>query len=230
MLLLGIGLLLGAVVLGWMAVRRARRPLPPPVAPPGSPGDIAEVSGIARAYGETQRSSLSDTPCVWHAHEVRRHYRPAPDAEPVWDSIADHTGDAAFTVVHRGRPVLVAPGGAWAEGSGEVLSRRIGPPKRGERSPDADLMRRVAGRISGVFRGETLAFEYLEWAVAEGTLVRVRGRVGEHQDQPALLLSKGDDAFAVIPGRDERFRPDLGYALGAGTLAVGGLTLIVAGL
>ncbi|MQA97259.1 MAG: hypothetical protein GEV11_22435 [Streptosporangiales bacterium] len=189
MLLLGIGLLIGAVALGGVAWRRARRPLPAPVAPEGLPGDIVEVRGTARAHGTTQVASLSETACVWHAHEVRRHYRPSAEAEPVWDRIADHASGTAFTVVQGGRAVLVAPGKAWPDGASEVLSRRIGPPKRGERSPDADLMRRVNGRISGVFRGETLAFEYLEWAVPEGASLRVRGHIGEHQGHPALLLT-----------------------------------------
>src|SRR5699024_1262603 len=63
------------------------------------------------------------------------------------------------------------------------LKRLVGPPQPGSAQVVDDLLPRVRGRISGVFRGETIEFEYREWVIRPGSRLRVSGGLRKRNGQ-----------------------------------------------
>ncbi|GLU47390.1 hypothetical protein [Nocardiopsis ansamitocini] len=254
MLVIGTALLLGAAILvplAYLAIRRAnaRRALAElrPSALVGMAGDDVTLSGVAVAGPNgVLESRLAGAVCVWHGHEVLRHFatweeRQGAERERVMgnDSIADHTSPELFGVVvsegarpSRPLPLLVDPEDAHVEGVHMCLQRVIGRPQRGVPAPADDLLGRVKGRISGIFRGETIEFEYREWVIRPGDRVTVRGRVELREGHPVLVAPR-DGRLGIALGGTEEEAPPAGAAggvlLGAGAAAAGvaGLALVL---
>ncbi|WP_150240571.1 GIDE domain-containing protein [Nocardiopsis quinghaiensis] len=174
---------------GSLAARKGRRVTLTGVAAPGPGGPIA--------------SNLAGAECVWHGHEVLRHYWPlnrdpgeGSVRERACDSIADHASEDLFGIVAEGRSgdadrVFVDPTGAAPQGAELCLKRLVGRPQPGVASPADDLLPRVRGRISGVFRGETIEFEYREWVIRPGARVRVTGQLQVRGGRVVLAASEG---------------------------------------
>jgi hypothetical protein len=186
---------------GVLAAREGQRVTLTGVAAPGPDGPIS--SGLAGAE------------CVWHGHEVLRHYwplnrGPAEGAvrERACDSIADYGSEDLFGIVAEGRPgdgdrVFVDPGGAEPRGAELCLKRVVGRPQPGVASPADDLLPRVRGRISGVFRGETIEFEYREWVIRPGARIRVTGRVQVREGR-VVLAAPEDGTLSIEHGVDDQ--------------------------
>lgn len=221
---LGIALvvLLGALVLlGWIRRTRQTRStvearIPARSAAALSPatvhhhvGDLVTVQGRA-TVGEkgTQESGLAGLDCVWHGHEVLRHYwlaatTPSAEVEPEAaparerhaDSIADYSSEAAFALTEEshndGTSVLVDPSEADAGQVRLCLRRLVGRGSGGARVAGDDLLNRVRGQIIGVFRGETIEFEYREWAIRPGDLLEVHGEVTVRDGHTVLVAPDG---------------------------------------
>lgn len=136
-------------------------------------------------------SGLAGVECVWHGHEVLRHYRPLNRGdgdtavrERACDSIADYGSEELFGLVAEGRVddgdrIYVDPAGSEPANAELCLKRLVGRPQQGAAPAGDDLLSRVRGRISGVFRGETIEFEYREWVIRPGARVRVTGVLRE---------------------------------------------------
>lgn len=257
MLVIGTALLVGAAILapwGFLAFRRwsTRR-----ACAELRPGAFASLAGrqvtlrgfAAAGPGGTLESRLAGVECVWHRHEVLRHYatwRTPPgsdEREQVLgsDSIADYGSAEPFGIVgpEGGRPgeptILVEPDQARTAGVPMCLQRVVGRPQRGVPAPADDLLVRVKGRISGVFRGETIEFEYREWVIRSGDPIVVRGRVELREGGPVLVaprdgrisIEHGESAAGPAP---VRAAGPLLLGGGAASLALAGLALILAGL
>lgn len=207
-------------------------------------GEDVEVTGIAVAgpAGE-EESRLARIPCVWHCHEVLRHYwTPAPDPrtgerERAYDPIAEYGEGTPFGLMglgasaERAAAVLVDPADAAADGIDLALQRVVGRPQKGVRAPADDLLPRVKGRISGLFRGETIEFEYREWLIKSGTPVTVRGRVQVRDGRP-FLTAPPDDKLRITraaeaPAQEAARSGRRALLLGGGTLASAGVGLLM---
>ncbi len=211
-LVIGGALLAGAVILAPLAWRAARRwyrrheptwPWPSTVES-GQPVTTAGVA-VAGPAGVLE-SQLARTGCVWHGHEVVRHYWTLPGneggtQERACDSIADYASMEVFAIVEPGRSptsrsVLVDPAGAELSGADMCLQRVVSRPQPGVPAPADDLLARVKGRIFGVFRGETIEFEYREWALREHTPVVAHGTV-EMRDGDPVIVAPPDDRLRI---------------------------------
>lgn len=223
LLVIGSALLAIAVVLlplAFIAVRRWRRQrglaLLLPAAVADHEGRRVTLTGVA-APGPAGaiESGLAGVECVWHGHEVLRHYRSLARGqatgqvgERTCDSIADYGSDELFGLVGEGRPgdaqrVFVDPGGTEPQEAELCLKRKVGRPQPGVAAAADDLLPRVRGRISGVFRGETIEFEYREWIIRQGAQVRVTGRV-HTRDGQVVLAGSDEDPLTVEHGVVER--------------------------
>ncbi|GAA3729767.1 GIDE domain-containing protein [Salinactinospora qingdaonensis] len=210
MLEFGIALLIGAAVLAPLTVILVRRWLSQrafaairPTALTRLVGQQVTLTGTAVAgpAGETE-SRLARVDCVWQGHDVLRHYwqwaDPDGSGERVrvrrCDSIAEYSSPEPFGIVGAGRagrrettPVLVMPQDADLNGVHMCLQRVVGRPQQGVPAPADDLLGRVKGRISGVFRGETIEFEYREWVLRSGDPIVVHGRVELRDGRPVIV-------------------------------------------
>lgn len=170
-LAIGIALLAGAAILAPLACLAVRRWYRQRGLVRLRPGAVAKRAGqpitatgvaVAGPSGVIE-SQLARTDCVWHGHEVLRHFWSLPGKgteaqERVCDSIADYASVEPFGIAApgrapKGRTVLVDPAGAELSGMDMCLQRVVGRPQRGVPAPTDDLLARVKGRISGVFRG-----------------------------------------------------------------------------
>ncbi|GAB3479795.1 GIDE domain-containing protein [Nocardiopsis coralliicola] len=210
MLVVGAALIVLAAVLAVAALRAVRRYSAHrgiegvrPRALAARVGEDVRVRGTAVPGPQGgSESRLARADCVWHGHEVLRHYwSPEPSgAEAVRerraDSIADYASAEVFSLVGAsaragGHPVLVDPSDAAVDGVDLALQRVVGRPQKGVRAPADDLLPRVKGRISGLFRGETIEFEYREWLIRPGTPVTVEGRVELRSGRPVIAAAPG---------------------------------------
>ncbi|WDZ90448.1 GIDE domain-containing protein [Nocardiopsis sp. HUAS JQ3] len=186
---------------GVLAAREGQRVTLTGAAAPGPDGPIS--SGLAGAE------------CVWHGHEVLRHYWPL-NREPsegavrerACDSIADYGSEDLFGIVAEGRPgdgdrIFVDPGDTEPRGAELCLKRVVGRPQPGVASPADDLLPRVRGRISGVFRGETIEFEYREWVIRPGARIRVTGLVQVREGR-VVLAAPEDGTLGIEHGVDDQ--------------------------
>jgi hypothetical protein len=255
MLVIGIALLLGAAVLAPLAFRALRRwsshtalSAVRPRALAALAGREVQVSGVAVPGPDGAiESRLARAECVWHGHEVNRHYWSLADAAPAsgertreraCDSIADYASDEPFGIIGegapaKGTPVLVAPEDAALSGVDMVLQRVVGRPQPGVPAQADDLLARVKGRISGLFRGETIEFEYREWVLRAGEPITVHGVV-ELRDGHPVLTAPPDGRLRIERGpAAEPARPAPravdAVLLGAGALATActGVTLLL---
>ncbi|MDS1270249.1 hypothetical protein RIF23_08080 [Lipingzhangella sp. LS1_29] len=153
-----------------------------------------------------QASGLAGVECVWHGHEVLRHYWASPtegaDAAASGperarraDSIAEYAAETDFGLTAEtpddAAGMLVDPTGAEVSQVRLCLRRVVGPSQPGARVAGDDLLNRVRGQIIGVFRGETIEFEYREWAVCPGDLLEVHGQVVLRDGRAVLAAPDG---------------------------------------
>ncbi|QBI52181.1 GIDE domain-containing protein [Streptomonospora litoralis] len=259
MLWIGVVLLLGAAILAPLAVRAVRRwfrrrdaDQVRPRAMAADAGTEVTVTGVAVPGPQGPiESRLARKDCVWHGHEVLRHYwsltEDSATGERVrvraCDSIADYGaaevfGIAGGTATGRDRlPVLVESEDAALSGADLCLQRVVGRPQRGVPAPADDLLPRVKGRISGLFRGETIEFEYREWIIRPGDSITVHGFVDIRDGHP-VITAPPDGRLRIehrreVPPEEKPRRPGAADALllSGGTLvsACAGLLLMLAG-
>ncbi|GHD29393.1 hypothetical protein GCM10007147_30170 [Nocardiopsis kunsanensis] len=211
LLVIGSALLVAAVVLlpltviglrRWLRRRGITRLRPATLA--SHEGERLTLTGVAAPGPEgTLSSSLAGNDCVWHGHEVLRHYWPlnrdtgdSAVRERACDSIADHMSEDLFGLVAegddpKGERVFVDPAGCEQRGAELCLQRLVERPKPGVATVADDLLSRVKGRISGVFRGETIEFEYREWVIRPGRIVRVTGVPAVRDGQVVITAPEG---------------------------------------
>ncbi|GAA1073069.1 hypothetical protein [Nocardiopsis metallicus] len=222
-MVIGVALLVVAVVLlpltvvgtrRWLRQRGLAQLLPSALA--ARQGQRVTLTGVA-APGPAGpiESGLAGSECVWHGHEVLRHYRPlARDqaegsvSERACDSIADYGSGDLFGLVAEGRPgdaqrIYVDPEGAEPRDPELCLKRLVGRPQPGVAAAADDLLPRVRGRISGVFRGETIEFEYREWIIRPGARLRVSGELSVRDGRVVLVAPEGG-SLGVEHGVAER--------------------------
>ncbi|GAB3706071.1 GIDE domain-containing protein [Nocardiopsis oceani] len=176
---------------------------------------VTLTGAAAPGPGGPVESGLAGSECVWHGHEVLRHYRPlARDrsdgavSERACDSIADYASDELFGLVAEGRTgaaerIYVDPADSEPRDAELCLKRVVGRPQPGVAAAADDLLPRVRGRISGVFRGETIEFEYREWIIRSGARVRVTGQL-EVRDGRVVLAAPKDGSLSIEHGIRER--------------------------
>lgn len=256
LLVIGVALLVLAVLvapLAFVAVRRWRlqRGITRlrPAALATRAGQRMSVAGVAAPGPEGPiESGLAGIECVWHGHEVLRHYRPlARDVsegavrEQACDSIADYGSEELFGLVVPGRSaggdrLFIDPRDAESVNADMCLQRVVGRPQPGVAAQADDLLPRVRGRISGVFRGETLEFEYREWVIRPGDRIRVHGTL-EVRGGRTVLTAPQDGRLRIEHGvGDEPQRtPPRGadalvLSVALAVLAVAGLVLVLVSL
>jgi hypothetical protein len=220
LLVIGSVLLVVALVLlplTALALRRWRRQLGlvrlEPASLAARNGQRVTLTGIAApGPAGAVSSGLAGVECVWHGHEVLRHYLPLQQEgavqERTCDSIADYGSDDLFGLVAEGRPadaqrIYVDPKGAEPRDPELCLKRLVGRPQPGVAAAADDLLPRVRGRISGVFRGETIEFEYREWVIRPGARLRVSGEIGVRDGRVVLVAPEGG-SLGVEHGVEER--------------------------
>ncbi|MFD0772926.1 GIDE domain-containing protein, partial [Streptomonospora algeriensis] len=206
-------------------------------------GSEVSVSGVAvpGPQGPVE-SRLARTDCVWHGHEVLRHYwsltEDSGSGERVrvraCDSIADYgAGDVlgiagSAGAAQRGRPpVLVDPEDAALSGADLCLQRVVGRPQRGVPAPADDLLPRVKGRISGLFRGETIEFEYREWVLRPGDPITVHGCVELREGHP-VLTAPPDGRLRIECRNGDAGQQERGSGGAADALLLSGSTVVSA--
>lgn len=249
-LAIGIALLAGAAILAPLAYRAVRRWYRQhglsrlrPAAVAERAGQPITVAGVAVAGpGGVLESQLARTDCVWHGHEVLRHFWTLPGngdngQERACDSIADYASADPFGIAAPGRAnkgdtVLVDPEGAELSGADMCLQRLVGRPQPGVPAPADDLLARVKGRIWGIFRGETIEFEYREWVLRRGSPIVAHGAVELRDGRPVIvpppegrLCIEHDGSAARMPWLDRRAAAAL--LLGAGTAVSAGAGLLL---
>ncbi|TDQ55198.1 hypothetical protein [Actinorugispora endophytica] len=257
MLVIGTALLLGAAILaplGLLALRRwsVRRDIAElrPEAFAALEGDEVTLSGFASKGPEGGlESRLAGAECVWHGHEVLRHYatwrtlEETGEREQVLgsDSIADYGSPEPFGITGsesgwlNEQPILVDPVEAHTEGVHMCLQRVVSRPQRGVPAPADDLLGRVKGRISGIFRGETIEFEYREWVIRPGDPIIVRGRVAMRDGRPILVAPQDgrlsiEHGAAVVSSVPARATDALLLGGGALASALVGLLFVLGGI
>ncbi|MCY9786153.1 E3 ubiquitin ligase family protein [Nocardiopsis sp. EMB25] len=217
-----------------LAARIGRRITLTGVAAPGPAGPIA--SGLAGAE------------CVWHGHEVLRHYWPltrdrgdSAVRERACDPIAEYGSEELFGLVAEGASedadrVFVDPSGSDPRDAELCLQRVVGRPQPGVAAAADDLLPRVRGRISGVFRGETIEFEYREWVIRRGARVRVTGQV-QTRDGRVVITAPEGGRLTVEHGVDDqpvrlspRRREAIGFSAALVACTVAGVVLIALGI
>ncbi|WP_017538158.1 GIDE domain-containing protein [Nocardiopsis halophila] len=243
MVVIGAVLIAAAAVLAVLAARALRRYAEQrglervrPRALAAMRGEDVTVTGAAVAGpGGRDESPLARLACVWHGHEVLRHYWSVEadartgERERRADPIADYTSEEPFALVAPGEegtsgPVLVDPADAAVEGVELALQRVVGRPEKGVKAPADDLLPRVKGRISGLFRGETIEFEYREWLLAPGAPVAVSGRVELREGRP-VIAAPPDGRVRIVRLGSADGAPEAARSrrqallLGGGTLA-----------
>ncbi|TQN27589.1 E3 ubiquitin ligase [Haloactinospora alba] len=257
MLAIGAVLLAGAAILAPVAVTAVRGWLRRRAAADLRPETMASRAGETLSLRGTAvpgpagalESRLVSSECVWHGHEVRRHYWPLPrdvgegdTVERTYDPIAEYGSTDPFGIASpaggprgRGRPVLVDPTDAEVAGPDMCLQRVVQRPQRGVPAPADDLLPRVKGQIVGLFRGETIEFEYREWVLRPGAPITVHGALEERGG--ALVLTAPSDGRLRIEQHGTTAPEARGGAAGAlllsaaaGLAAVAGLVLVLAGL
>ncbi|WP_028649952.1 GIDE domain-containing protein [Nocardiopsis sp. CNT312] len=256
LLLIGSVLLVAAAVLVPLTVVALRRwsrqrglTLLRPAVLAAREGSRVTLTGVA-APGPAGpiESNLAGLECVWHGHEVLRHYWPLASGqaegtvrERACDSIADHGSEELFGLVAAGMPqtsdrVFVDPSGSDPRGAELCLKRVVGRPQRGGTASSDDLLSRVRGRISGVFRGETIEFEYREWVIRPGERVRVSGEVRK-RDGHVVLVAPDGGAVTIERGAEDRpvhasprRREALVLCAALAFCAIAGALLVAAGL
>ncbi|MEC3892562.1 MULTISPECIES: hypothetical protein [Nocardiopsis] len=224
LLVIGVALLAIAAVLlpltiiglrRWQRQRGLARLLPSALA--DREGQRVTLTGVAAPGpgGGPIESGLAGVECVWHGHEVLRHYRPlARDqvegqvVERAFDSIADYGSDDLFGLVGEGRPadaerIYVDPDGTEPRDAELCLKRLVGRPQPGVAAAADDLLSRVRSPISGVFRGETIEFEYREWVIRQGARVRVTGLL-RVVDGRVVLTAPDEGGLVIEHGVRER--------------------------
>ncbi|WP_017623111.1 GIDE domain-containing protein [Nocardiopsis chromatogenes] len=253
MVVIGAVLIAAAAVLAVLAVRAVRRYADQrgiervrPRALAAMQGRTVSLTGEAVAGPDgAAESRLARLPCVWHGHEVLRHYWPvesdpgAGDGDRRADSIAEYACEEPFALVAPGEegagaPVLVDTAGAEVVGADLALQRVVGRPEKGVKAPADDLLPRVKGRIWGLFRGETIEFEYREWVLRPGDAVAVSGRVELRGGRPVVAAPPDGrvriERLGAASGgpRAARCRRQA-LLLGGGTLASGfaGLLMVL---
>ena len=193
------------------------------------------------------RSGLAEVECVWHGHEVLRHYRPLNRGngdtevrERACDTIADHRAEELFGLTTEGRTddgdqIHVDPAGTEPVGAELCLKRLVGPPQPGSAQVVDYLLPRVRGRISGVFRGETIEFEYREWVIRPGSRLRVSGVLRKRNgrmvvaapEDGSLTIEHGVDAQPVYtPARRTKMLVPTAFVV----CATAGTVLLLVGL
>jgi hypothetical protein len=254
LLVIGSALLIAAVALlpltviglrRWLRQRGVARLRPRALA--ALEGQRVTLSGTA-APGPAGpiTSGLAGVECVWHGHEVLRHYRPLNQdggavRERACDSIAEYGGEELFGLVAEGGRVdgdriFVDPGDADPRGVELCLKRVVGRPQPGVAAGADDLLPRVRGRISGVFRGETIEFEYREWIIRPGARVRVSGQVQVRGGRVVLVSPEGgklriEHGADVQPVRTPpRRREAVVLSVGLAVCGLAGAVLVLAGL
>ncbi|GAB3206865.1 GIDE domain-containing protein [Marinactinospora thermotolerans] len=244
MLVIGTALLIGAAILAppaFLALRRwlgqrALAEVRPRALAARAGRDVAIPGRAVPGPDGLVESRLARVDCVWHGHEVLRHYwtwrspeRGEGERERVrgCDPIAEYGSPELFGLAAPngdGPPragVLVDPGDAEVVGVDMCLQRLVGRPQRGVPAPADDLLGRIKGRVSGIFRGETIEFEYREWVIRPGDPVVVRGRVVLRDGRP-VIVAPPDGRLRIEWGAAEEAGPQ---ARGAGALLLGGGTV-----
>jgi hypothetical protein len=219
---------------GALAARQGQRVTLTGVAAPGPAGPI--------------ESGLAGAECVWHGHEVLRHYRPlvrdraeGAVGERACDSIADYGSEDLFGLVAEGRSgasqrIYVDPEGAEPRDAELCLKRLVGRPQPGVAAAADDLLPRVRGRISGIFRGETIEFEYREWIIRPGARLRVTGELRLRDGRVVLVAPEGGSLSVEhgVEGGPARVSPRRREAVGLlaafAACAIAGAVLTAAGL
>ncbi|PSK99627.1 hypothetical protein CLV63_103352 [Murinocardiopsis flavida] len=245
MLAIGTALLLGAALLLAAALVAGRRwtlrshlaELRPKAIATRAGRQVSLYGEVLPGPGGAIESRLAGAPCVWHAHEVLRHFRQvAPgrggDGERGCDSIADYGSTDLFALAGPGRAerdparlLLVDPEDAEFVKVDMCLQRIVGRPQRGVAAQADDLLARVKGRISGVFRGETIEFEYREWIIRSGERVVVHGQVAMREGRPVLVAPPDARLRIEVGGAaetGERPTPATALMLGAAAIASAG--------
>ena len=210
-------------------------------------GKRVTLTGVAApGPAGTVPSGLAGVECVWHGHEVLRHYLPLQQEgavrERTCDPIADYSSQELFGLVAEGRPldgerIFVDPRDASRPRDAELcLKRVVARPQPGVASPADDLLPRVRGRISGVFRGETIEFEYREWVVRPGARVRVTGEL-RTRDGRLVVAAPGDGTLTIEHGVSDRpghasprRREALLVTIACAVTALSGALLVLLGL
>ncbi|MFI6575446.1 GIDE domain-containing protein [Nocardiopsis sp. NPDC050513] len=211
LLVIGSVMLVAAVVLlpltflavrRWLRQRGLARLRPSALA--GHVGQRVTLTGVAApGPAGTIGSGLAGAECVWHGHEVLRHYWPLNRdrganavRERACDPIAEFGSEELFGLVAEGAAdegdrVMVDPADGEPRDAELCLQRVVGRPQPGVAAAADDLLPRVRGRISGVFRGETIEFEYREWVIRRGARVRVSGEVQVRDGRVVIAAPEG---------------------------------------
>lgn len=256
LLVIGSALLIAAVVLLPLTIIGLRRwsrqrslaLLRPSALRDREGGRVTLVGSAAPGPEGALSSGLAGVECVWHGHEVLRHYWPlnrddsdTAVRERACDSIADYGSEELFGLLGEGRTdnadrIYVDPVGTEPVDAELCLKRLVGRPRPGTAQVADDLLSRVRGRISGVFRGETIEFEYREWVIRPGARVRVTGILRERggrmvvvaPEDGTLTVEHGVDAESVRtpPRRTEALVLTTAFAI----CAAAGAVLLLVGL
>lgn len=153
---------------------------------------VCEVVGAAAPGPQgLLRAEMTGTECVWHAQRVQRRYKSSErDTDGArrsvvrTETVAQNTSAAPFTLVRDGHTIVVDHDTQHPDGVEQVR----------DHFEETRERRHGWERVVGVLRnhdGETIGFQYTEWALRPGTSLYVLGEV--HDRAGALTIGRPDD-------------------------------------
>ncbi|KAA2256929.1 helicase [Solihabitans fulvus] len=204
------------------------------VSGPGGFRRVSEVIGTTQpAPNGLLASQLTQTPCVWHRHEIIRRYRKVRhDSEgrrhtsEHTETVSKFTSDTPILVADQTGSVLVRPSGLRSDAIEQVLSRF----ERHSATVGQIVSSMVLG---GWYDGDTIGYEYKEWVVRPGVRLYVHGEASDQSGQ--LVFGKPAKGPFIVSNRtEEELRRSSGvqqkvYAFGGLAVVILGLVLVVVG-
>lgn len=207
------------------------------VAELGAAGDfrkVCEVVGAAQPGPDGPlTATISQVPCVWHRHVVRRRYwRSVSDGkggrrqERRTEQVSEFSSGAAFTVADETGAVVVAPDGATVDRPERVHHEFKQDPSGGNLTALGVTIR--LGDSDG-----TIGFDTEEWVIRVGTPLYVLGEASRQTDE--VRVGKPHSGRFLISTRSEaeltsraRLFQRISMAVGA-VAALAGAALLVSG-
>lgn len=205
---------------------------------------MVEVTGVVRpgAHG-LLTSSLSNTACVWHRHEVLRKFRDRYTdgkgnrrTRTKHETVSAITSTDSFHVEDATGQVLVHPAGQ-VDHPHQILDRFVEPKARERQGPEgAGLMAALGAMVGSLAeRDDTIGFVHREWALKDGARVYVLAEATDADGSLCLRAPRDGSGMVLSTRTQDELSQAAGqrgmlYAIGAGIGSMAGVVLVVLGL
>lgn len=178
---------------------------------PGSFSEYVELQGTAQAGpAGLLTSEISETPCVWHRHEITRKYREVErDSEgnrrtvTKTETIAQHSSEDAFLLRDADGEITIVPSCDVEHPRKSVSEFR--------QEKDRDRTDVSFGKFSFSLPSgdrDTIGYEYEEWLLAPGTRIFVQGEAYDRNGDLEVREPKGKRDLVISTKSEEALIDD----------------------